>query len=162
MPKPSDLAEVFAARLAELRQARGLSQRTLGEQMGLTKKQGSSRINRYESGQGFATAANLESLARVLDAPAASLLADSPEMAVAIELFGDFSRNDQARLLVALSVLASAPHELAALIRRGLSTGLLAPQLASVEDESPLQRAQRAGRWTKLLARTLSPKDAGS
>jgi len=44
-PSPRAL---FAARLIQARQLRGLSQRALGDRMGLGKAKGSTRINRYE------------------------------------------------------------------------------------------------------------------
>ena len=42
------LRALFAARLMQARQLRALSQRALGDRMGLGKQKGSSRINRYE------------------------------------------------------------------------------------------------------------------
>ena len=42
------LRALFAARLMQARQLRALSQRALGDRMGLGKQRGSSRINRYE------------------------------------------------------------------------------------------------------------------
>ena len=44
----SSVRALFAARLVQARQLRALSQRALGDRMGLGKEKGSSRINRYE------------------------------------------------------------------------------------------------------------------
>ena len=84
MPEPSSLRAVFAARLVQARQLRGLSQRALGDRMGLGKDKGSSRINRYEHQITAIGFDNLAKLAEVLEVPVAYLLADTPAMADAI------------------------------------------------------------------------------
>ncbi len=63
---------------------RGLSQRALGDRMGLGKEKGSSRINRYEHQVTAIGFDNLNTLAQVLDVPVAYLLADDASMADAI------------------------------------------------------------------------------
>ncbi|APP76912.1 DNA-binding protein [Xanthomonas vesicatoria ATCC 35937] len=83
MPESSPRA-LFAARLAQARQLRGLSQRALGDRMGLGKEKGSSRINRYEHQVTAIGFDNLNTLAQVLDVPVAYLLADDASMADAI------------------------------------------------------------------------------
>jgi len=83
---------------------RGLSQRRLGEAVGLTKKAGSTRISRYEQGGSFATVPTLEALAAALDVPAAALLADTADLAEGILLLG--SHADISRLVQALRALA--------------------------------------------------------
>lgn len=84
MAAPSSLRAVFAARLVQARELRGLSQRALGALMGLGKEKGSSRINRYEHQVTAIGFDNLLKLAEVLDVPVAYLLADSADMANAI------------------------------------------------------------------------------
>ncbi|KAF1691562.1 DNA-binding protein [Pseudoxanthomonas jiangsuensis] len=75
---------LFAARLVQARQLRGLSQRALGDRMGLGKDKGSSRINRYEHQVTAIGFDNLGLLARLLDVPVAYLLADDAAMADSI------------------------------------------------------------------------------
>ena len=105
------LAEMFGARLAEARALRKLSQRTLGEGMGMSKKQGSSRINRYERGGMFVSLKSLETMARVLEVPVASLLAETPEIAKAIRVLASHDSGMQQRLVEALLRLASEDLE---------------------------------------------------
>ena len=84
MAEPSSLRAVFAARLLQARQLRGLSQRALGDRMGLGKDKGSSRINRYEHQVTAIGFDNLQRLAEVLEVPVAYLVAETPAMAEAI------------------------------------------------------------------------------
>lgn len=72
---------LFAARLIQARQLRGLSQRALGDRMGLGKDKGSSRINRYEHQVTAIGFDSLGLLAQLLDVPVAYLLADDAAMA---------------------------------------------------------------------------------
>jgi transcriptional regulator with XRE-family HTH domain len=81
--KPTARA-LFAARLVQARELRGLSQRALGDLMGLGKEKGSSRINRYEHQVTAVGFDNLQKLAEVLEVPVAYLLAETPAMADAI------------------------------------------------------------------------------
>lgn len=83
MPESTARA-LFAARLVQARQLRGLSQRALGDRMGLGKEKGSSRINRYEHQVTAIGFDNLETLAQALDVPVAYLLANNAPMADAI------------------------------------------------------------------------------
>lgn len=83
MPESSARA-LFAARLVQARQLRGLSQRALGDRMGLGKDKGSSRINRYEHQVTAIGFDSLEKLADVLDVPVAYLMAPNASMADAI------------------------------------------------------------------------------
>ena len=59
------LRALFAARLMQARQLRALSQRALGDRMGLGKQKGSSRINRYEHQVTAIGFDSLETLAQV-------------------------------------------------------------------------------------------------
>ena len=105
----SSARAVFAARLVQARQLRGLSQRALGDRMGLGKDKGSSRINRYERQVTAIGFDNLERLAEVLDVPVAYLLADNAAMADAILEFSKASPRQQANLAVAIKALAELP-----------------------------------------------------
>lgn len=111
------LTEVLAARLAEARQVRGYSQRGLGQRMGLSKAQGSARVNRYEHGTTFLTMATLDALANALDVPRASLLADTGPIAQAIRLLAQFEEAQQARLVMALAKLVDDPALLSTVLQ---------------------------------------------
>lgn len=100
---------LFAARLVQARQLRGLSQRALGDRMGLGKKKGSSRINRYEHQVTAIGFDNLGSLAKVLDVPAAYLLAESPEMADAILALARVAQSQQANMVEILKKASVDP-----------------------------------------------------
>ncbi|UYC14192.1 helix-turn-helix domain-containing protein [Xanthomonas sp. CFBP 8445] len=89
---------MFAARLKQARQLRGLSQRALGDRMGLGKEKGSSRINRYERQVTAVGFDNLDKLAEILGVPPAYLLASTPEMADAILEIGALSPDQQSQL----------------------------------------------------------------
>lgn len=84
MSDPIDLRRVLAARLVQARTLRGLSQRALGDRMGLGKATGSTRINRYERGVNSLSLDTLAQLAKALDVPPAFLLAESAELAETI------------------------------------------------------------------------------
>lgn len=108
MPEFSARA-LFAARLVQARQLRGLSQRALGDRMGLGKDKGSSRINRYEHQVTAIGFDSLEKLAQVLDVPVAYLLADNAAMADAILEFSKASPRQQASLAVTIKAMAEMP-----------------------------------------------------
>ncbi len=104
MSDPSPRA-LFAARLVQARRLRGLSQRALGDRMGLGKDKGSSRINRYEHQVTAIGFDNLGTLAQVLEVPVAYLLADDEAMADAILALAqaeDAQRDALAALIPAL------------------------------------------------------------
>lgn len=97
---------LFAARLIQARLLRGLSQRTLGDRMGLGKEKGSSRINRYEHQVTAIGFDNLGLLAQLLDVPVAYLLADDASMAdaiLALSQADDAQREAVGKLLPALA-----------------------------------------------------------
>lgn len=75
---------LFSQRLASFRVARGMSQRGLGDAMGLGKQVGSVRINRYEQQERFPALDDLDLLAATLDIPVAALLASDESTARAI------------------------------------------------------------------------------
>ena len=96
---------------------RGLSQRALGDRMGLGKDKGSSRINRYEHQVTAIGFENLETLAKVLNVPPAYLLSDGPEMADAILAVADANPPHQAQLAQVLAVLSGNPTLTKALLK---------------------------------------------
>ena len=108
MPEPTARA-LFAARLVQARELRGLSQRALGDRMGLGKEKGSSRINRYEHPVTAIGFDNLDKLAEILDVPVAYLLADNAPMADAILELSKANKRQQATLAQALKGLTATP-----------------------------------------------------
>ena len=106
MSDPSPRA-VFAARLLQARQLRGLSQRALGDRMGLGKEKGSTRVNRYERQSSAIGFESLETLAQALGVPPAYLLAESAPMADAILALS--GHPEQARLTALLQAMQAEP-----------------------------------------------------
>ena len=105
----SSVRALFASRLIQARQLRALSQRALGDRMGLGKDKGSSRINRYEHQVTAIGFDNLEKLAEILDVPPAYLLADNATMADAILALAKAKPRHQDQLLQVLAVLSVEP-----------------------------------------------------
>jgi transcriptional regulator with XRE-family HTH domain len=105
----STLRALFAARLIQARHLRELSQRALGDQMGLGKEKGSSRINRYEHQVTAIGFDNLEKLAEILNVPPAYLLADNATMADAILALAQAKPRHQDQLTQVLTVLSGDP-----------------------------------------------------
>ena len=108
---------LFAARLVQARQLRGLSQRALGDRMGLGKTTGSTRINRYEQQTSATSFESLGALAEALQVPPAYLLADSDPMADAILELGKATDQQQAKLALVLQGLNADPALVKALLR---------------------------------------------
>lgn len=108
---------LFAARLVQARQLRGLSQRALGDRMGLGKTTGSTRINRYEQQTSAGSFESLGELAEALQVPAAYLLADSAPMADAILELGKADDQQQAKLALLLQGLNADPAMVKALLK---------------------------------------------
>ena len=106
MSDPSPRA-VFAARLLQARQLRGLSQRALGDRMGLGKEKGWTRVNRYERQASAIGFESLETLAQALGVPPAYLLAESAPMADAILALS--GHPEQARLTALLQAMQAEP-----------------------------------------------------
>lgn len=99
---------------------RGLSQRALGDRMGLGKEKGSSRINRYEHQVTAVGFDNLGKLAQVLDVPVAYLLADSATMAdaiLALSRADDVQRGLLATLIPALAQNPTLMPKLAEMLK---------------------------------------------
>ena len=108
---------LFAARLIQARQLRGLSQRALGDRMGLGKAKGSTRINRYEQQTSATSFDSLGELAEALQVPPAYLLADNAAMAEAILELGQATEAQQAQLVRVLQGLSSDPVFAKALLK---------------------------------------------
>ena len=100
---------LFAARLVQARELRGLSQRALGDRMGLGKEKGSSRINRYERQVTAIGFESLQKLAEVLDVPVAYLLADNAAMADGILALASIKNSQQADMALLLRSLSADP-----------------------------------------------------
>ena len=116
MPESSPRA-LFAARLVQARQLRGLSQRALGDRMGLGKEKGSSRINRYEHQVTAIGFDNLETLAHVLEVPVAYLLADNAAMADAILALSQADEPQRDALATLIPALVQDPTLLSKLVK---------------------------------------------
>ncbi|MCA1379163.1 helix-turn-helix transcriptional regulator, partial [Bradyrhizobium sp. IC4060] len=108
---------LFAARLVQARELRALSQRALGDRMGLGKQKGSSRINRYEHQRTAIGFDNLEALAKILNVPPAYLLADNATMAAAILALGNAKPRHQDDLTQVLGHLCADPTLTRALLK---------------------------------------------
>ncbi|KMM74766.1 DNA-binding protein [Xanthomonas sp. NCPPB 1128] len=108
---------MFAARLLQARQLRGLSQRALGDRMGLGKDKGSSRINRYEHQVTAIGFDNLGTLAQVLDVPVAYLLADNAAMADAILALSQVDEGQRDALATLIPALVQDPALLSKLLK---------------------------------------------
>lgn len=116
MPDSSSRA-LFAARLIQARQLRGLSQRALGDRMGLGKNKGSSRINRYEHQVTAIGFDNLDTLAKVLDVPVSYLLADDAAMADAILALSQANEAQRNGLAMLIPALVQDPTLLSKLVK---------------------------------------------
>jgi transcriptional regulator with XRE-family HTH domain len=113
----SSARALFAARLVQVRQLRGLSQRALGDRMGLGKDKGSSRINRYEHQVTAIGFDNLDKLAEVLDVPVAYLLADDAAMADAILALSEADESQRDVLATLIPALIQDPTLLSRLVK---------------------------------------------
>ena len=108
---------LFAARLIQARQLRGLSQRALGDRMGLGKDKGSSRINRYEHQVTAIGFDNLGLLAQLLDVPVAYLLADDAATADAILALAQADEGQRDVLAILIPALVKDPALLTKLVK---------------------------------------------
>ena len=79
---------VYSRRLREAREAKGLSQRSLGIEAGIDEFVASTRINRYETGVHQPDYQTLKLLASVLDLPTAYFYAEDDRLAALIAEFG--------------------------------------------------------------------------
>lgn len=84
MSKHPSALLIFSSRLKQARDMRGLSQRELGELLGLGKDTGGTRVNRYEQQVSQPDIQTVGQLSHALGIPMAFLFADSDEMALLI------------------------------------------------------------------------------
>lgn len=82
---------------------RDVSQRALGAMLGMTKKNGSVRINRYEQQTSRADMDTAAEIAAALDVPLAYLFAESEEMAQWILAFRAIDQEQRALLLAKIA-----------------------------------------------------------
>lgn len=78
---------VYSRRLREAREARDISQRSLGIEAGLDEFVASTRVNRYETGVHQPDLQTLQRLATVLRLPVAYFYAEDDELAQLIKNF---------------------------------------------------------------------------
>lgn len=78
---------------------RDVSQRALGAMLGMTKKNGSVRINRYEQQTSRADMDTAAGMASALNVPLAYLFAESDELAEWILAFGKLAPEEREEVL---------------------------------------------------------------
>lgn len=84
---------------------RGISQRALGDLLGLGKAVGSTRINRYEQQTSSADIDTATEIARALDVPLAYLYAESDDLAELILAYSKLNKTERTRILRELRAL---------------------------------------------------------
>ncbi|MCZ8061762.1 helix-turn-helix transcriptional regulator [Silanimonas sp.] len=107
---------LFAERLVQARELRGLSQRALGDLMGLGKDKGSTRINRYERQTSSVSLEALDELARALDVPKAYLVADTGAFADALLRLSQIDLEKRPEVIQLLDRLVEDPKLAARLL----------------------------------------------
>ena len=90
---------VFAKRLKQARDLRGFTQRALGDALGLGKRVGSTRINRYEQQTSLCDMDTAQKIARELGVPMAYLFAESDDLAELILAYSQLSKTDRAKVM---------------------------------------------------------------
>jgi len=90
---------IFALRLKQARNRRGMTQVELGRQAGLDVSVASPRINQYERGVHEPQYATAMRLAKVLGIPAAFLYCDDEELAELLLLWSNMSHAARTELL---------------------------------------------------------------
>ena len=78
---------IYSRRLREARKAKGLSQRALGVQAGISESSASARINRYETGAHQPDYQTLSKLANTLGLPTAYFYAEDDTLAEVIATY---------------------------------------------------------------------------
>lgn len=86
---------------------RDVSQRALGAMIGMTKKTGSVRINRYEQQASKADMETATKLAQALDVPLAYLFAESDDLAEMILNFSRLNPRNRAKVLAELKKIGA-------------------------------------------------------
>lgn len=97
MPYPRASA-IFAKRLKQGRERLGVSQRQLGDLLGLGKQVGSTRINRYEQQASLCDMETAARIARELGVPLAYLFAESDALAAIILAFAEMTKTEQTKM----------------------------------------------------------------
>ena len=108
---PTTARSTFAKRLRDARTAAGLTQKQLGELVGLNPDVASTRINRYEKAVHDADWETAQKLANTLGVPLSALLAESDSLAEMIQLFSALSKAKQKRALVMIAILARSTKD---------------------------------------------------
>lgn len=101
-PRLSDrVSAIFAMRLKQARDLRGLSQRALGALVDKDndKNRGAARINRYEQRVNLADMEKAGELAKALNVPLAYLFAESEDLAEMILAFEGLDEAQRAKVL---------------------------------------------------------------
>lgn len=102
MPAPTPIAVLFGRRLRAARKAAGLSQVELGALLGMTDKNASPRVSRYERGEREPDGDTLHALSEALGVPPAYFLAASDYLAECILLIARQPEAKQKKLLAML------------------------------------------------------------
>ncbi|WP_431476521.1 helix-turn-helix domain-containing protein [Massilia eburnea] len=100
-----ELASVFGKRLRQARKRAGLPQDKLGVQIGLDEHTASARISRYEAGIHEPPYAITVKLAEALMVPASYFYAEDDRLAYVVQVWGEMSFDERARLAEYLEVL---------------------------------------------------------
>ena len=87
---------------------RDISQRALGATLGISKKTGSVRVNRYEQQVSKADMDTAGELARALDVPLAYLFAEADDLAEVILAFSKLNKTERARVVADLNARVGA------------------------------------------------------
>lgn len=85
----------------------GLSQRALGDALGLGKQVGSTRINRYEQQASLCDMETASKIAKELQVPLAYLFAESDDLAEAILAFSKLPKSERAKAIADLKERAN-------------------------------------------------------
>jgi len=96
---PDKATAIFAQRLKDARAMRDVSQRALGAMLGMTKKNGSVRINRYEQQTSRADMDTAAEIAAALNVPLAYLFAEDPGLAKWILAYKKLDASQRAKIL---------------------------------------------------------------
>jgi transcriptional regulator with XRE-family HTH domain len=87
---------------------RDISQRALGAMLGISKKTGSVRVNRYEQQVSKADMDTAGELARALDVPLAYLFAEADDLAEVILGFSKLNKTERAKVVADIKARAES------------------------------------------------------
>ena len=108
---PTPARSTFAKRLRQARTAAGLTQKQLGELVGLDPDVASTRINRYEQAVHDADWETAQKLAKALGLPLSALLAESDALAELIQVFSALPKAKQRKAMKLLLELADSSEK---------------------------------------------------